>query len=116
VGCDVGRDAEDRAGEDLVTLVVHIKDGYDVYIGRAGKGQDGYFGNPFPLEREAQRSLVLAKYRDYFQARITSDPEFKRRVEELKGKRLGCFCAPKHRCHGDTIAEYLNTLTDETKP
>jgi hypothetical protein len=94
-----------------VTIVVHIKDGYDVYIGRAGKGQDGYFGNPFPLDREAQRSLVLARYKGYFQARIASDPEFKRRVEELKGKRLGCFCAPK-RCHGDTLAEYLN----ETKP
>ena len=32
------------------TRVVNIrKEAYDVYIGRAGKGQDGYFGNPFRL-------------------------------------------------------------------
>ncbi len=33
------------------TRVVNIrKKAYDVYIGRAGKGQDGYFGNPFRLK------------------------------------------------------------------
>ena len=34
------------------TRVVNIrKEAYDVYIGRAGKGQDGYFGNPFRLKQ-----------------------------------------------------------------
>ena len=32
------------------TVVNLFKNKYDVYIGRAGKGQDGYFGNPFPLK------------------------------------------------------------------
>ncbi|GHV10010.1 hypothetical protein FACS1894162_2160 [Bacteroidia bacterium] len=33
-----------------MTKVVNIKNSRcDVYIGRAGRGQDGYFGNPFRL-------------------------------------------------------------------
>lgn len=32
------------------TTVVNIKtDSYDVYIGRAGHGHSGYFGNPFNI-------------------------------------------------------------------
>lgn len=34
-----------------MTKVVNIrKDDNDVYIGRAGKGQEGYFGNPTKAE------------------------------------------------------------------
>ena len=92
------------------TTVVNIRKGaaYDVYIGRAGHGEDGYFGNPFPLTVDTPtfRALVLERYRDYFHQRLASDSEFKRRILELKGKRLGCFCLPK-RCHGEIIAEYL---------
>ena len=35
-------------GNTMQTVVVNIyKEQFDVYIGRAGRGQDGYFGNPF---------------------------------------------------------------------
>ena len=34
----------------MQTVVVNIyKEQFDVYIGRAGRGQDGYFGNPFRI-------------------------------------------------------------------
>lgn len=98
----------------MKTTVVNIyKEPYDVYIGRAGKGQDGYFGNPFPLRNVdlAARKECLDEYRKYFYERLRTNPEFKRRVLELKGKRLGCFCKPQ-LCHGDVIAEYLNTQED----
>lgn len=91
-----------------MTRVVNLRrEPYDVYIGRAGRGEDGYFGNPFPLRSEADRPAVIEKYRRYFYDRIAKDPEFRRRVEALRGKRLGCFCAPEP-CHGDVIADYLN--------
>ncbi len=91
-----------------MTRVVNLyKESYEVYIGRAGKGQDGYFGNPFQLRSESQREEVLQKYRDYFYKRIEEDPEFLRRVLELKGKVLGCFCKPR-LCHGDIIKEFLD--------
>jgi hypothetical protein len=39
-----------------------------------------------------------------------------RKIEELKGKVLGCFCKP-NACHGDVIKEYLdNTGTQTTEP
>lgn len=91
------------------TRTVNLRqEAYQVYIGRAGKGQDGYFGNPFPLGSGESRGSSLEKYRAYFLDRLATDPEFKRRVHALKGKTLGCFCKP-HPCHGDIIAEYLDS-------
>lgn len=93
------------------TKVVNLyKERYDVYIGRPGKGQKGYFGNPFSIPPKAtaeERQICLDKYREYFYKRLSADVEFRQRVNELQGKVLGCFCKPK-LCHGDVIAEYLN--------
>jgi len=97
----------------MTTKVVNIHaDKYDVYIGREGKGQDGYFGNPFRLRNGEQRGATIEKYKKYFYERLETDAEFKRQVHELKGKTLGCFCKPD-ACHGDVIAEYLNNLKTE---
>lgn len=94
-----------------MTTVVNLRTAkYDVYIGRAGKGQDGYFGNQFPIG-PMTRGEVINEFRKTFYLRLQCDPEFKRRVHELKGKVLGCFCKPQ-ACHGDVIAEYLNNLED----
>lgn len=97
----------------MLTRVTNIyKDpDYDVYIGRPGKGQDGYFGNPF---KGSNRDQVIAQYKEYFYDRLKKDPEFRHNIRALKGKILGCFCKPK-ACHGDVIAEYLNRLP-EIKP
>lgn len=90
------------------TTVVNIyKDrDYDEYIGRAGKGHPGYFGNPYSA---GTRDENVKMYKAYFNARIKTDPVFKQRVLSLKGKKLGCFCKPL-KCHGDVIADYLNNL------
>lgn len=89
------------------TAVVNIyRDAYDAYIGREGKGQDGTFGNPF---HGPDRARNIADYKAYFYERLRKDHEFFVKVRQLRGKRLGCFCAPK-RCHGDIIAEYLNAI------
>lgn len=91
-----------------MTKVVNLyKDKYDVYIGRPGKGKEGYFGNPFALKPNETRDATIARYKEYFDNRILNDPEFKERVLELKDKTLGCFCKP-HACHGDIIDDYLN--------
>lgn len=95
---------------DKQTKVVNIRsEAYDVYIGRAGKGQDGYFGNPIVLRPGAVRGSTLEEYKVYFYNRLKSDPGFKRRIHELKGKTLGCFCKP-YPCHGDIIRAYLETI------
>lgn len=87
------------------------KEPFDVYIGRAGKGCDGYFGNPFRLGAGESRGATLANYRSHFHERLTNDEEFRKRVRGLRGKVLGCFCKPAS-CHGDIIAEYVNGLGD----
>ncbi len=97
----------------FMTTVVNLrKNKYDIYIGRAGRGHDGYFGNPFSSYKDGGREKAIALFRDYFYNRLKIDPVFAEEINKLKGKILGCFCSPK-KCHGDIIVEYLNY--EETK-
>ena len=97
----------------MQTVVVNIyKEQFDVYIGRAGRGQDGYFGNPFRIEQSVSREDAVERFQRYFADRIEKDSEFNRQVLALKGKRLGCFCKPK-ACHGDVIADWLNKMEEK---
>ena len=100
------------------TKVVNLKnEPYDVYIGRPGKGQLGYFGNRHPIgwcvrcNVEHKRGEAIAAYAKDFAKRIVEDEEFRRNVLDLKGKRLGCFCSPA-RCHGDIIKDWLDGQTN----
>lgn len=77
-------------------MVVHCKkEPYDVYIGRPSK-----WGNPFVIGRDGTREEVIEKYRHY----ILHNPRLLADLSELKGKVLGCWCAPKP-CHGDVLVE-----------
>lgn len=70
-----------------------------VYIGRPNK-----FGNPFVIGKDGTREEVIKKYREWFY----SQPKLQEQaVEELRGKNLGCWCAPLP-CHGDILLEYVN--------
>lgn len=88
---------------------------YDVYIGRGGKGQPGPFGNPIrrgescPIcgQIHTEPGETLFCFEEYFHRRILHDAAFRKRVEGLRGKTLGCFCKPRP-CHGDVIVDWLN--------
>lgn len=93
-------------------LVVHCKRSeYDVYIGRPSK-----WGNIFTHIRSVadKHNLILVdsreeaveKYEDW----ILRQPTMCADLHELKGKVLGCWCAPK-LCHGDVLARLAK---DET--
>lgn len=100
----------DLFGNEETRLVNIHTHGCDVYIGRAGKGQDGYFGNHERThDAFTEKKDKILAYKIYFYDRLGKDDEFKRRVHELKNKTLGCFCKPEP-CHGDVIIEYLNKL------
>ena len=74
--------------------VVHCKrEPFDVYIGRPSK-----WGNPFSIGKDGTREEVISKYEAY----IMSQPNLITDLEELKGKVLGCWCAPL-ACHGDIL-------------
>jgi hypothetical protein len=85
-----------------------MRDG-DVYIGRAGKGQDGYFGNPFRLNPGESSGATIERFEVYARGRIANDSTFRIRVKELYGKRLFCFCDPKP-CHGHVLARIAEEL------
>lgn len=49
--------------------VVNIRSGLPgTYIGRAGKGQSGYLGNPFPVNEEVSLSKAQKIYNEYFES------------------------------------------------
>jgi hypothetical protein len=78
--------------------VVHCKkEDFDIYIGRPSK-----FANPFKIGIHGTRSEVIEKYREY----IKQDKYLMEDLEELRGKVLGCWCAPLP-CHGDVLIELL---------
>lgn len=100
------------------TKVVNIyKEPYEVYIGRSGKGKGGYFGNPVKVgepcpicDKIHGKGETLPCFELYARCRIADDPEYKRRVLYLYGKRLGCFCDDPQKCHGSILAKLSEEL------
>jgi hypothetical protein len=95
----------------MTTVVHNLHEEFDVYIGREVPEHGiaaSKWGNPFVLEEdtEAERDRVLAIYREW----VIAQPELMSSLDELRGKRLGCWCAPK-RCHGDVLVELLEAQT-----
>lgn len=107
------------AGPVKTTVVNIHREPFDVYIGRAGRGHDGVFGNPVvpgepcPVcgDLHGDGGDTLACFTVLFE-RAVRDPSSRAKIEELRGKRLGCFCKPKP-CHGDVIADYLNARSPD---
>ena len=85
-------------------LVVHCKRApYDVYVGRPSE-----WGNPFAIGRDGTREDVIQKFRHVIVS-LSLEPAFMEKlVAQLRGKVLGCWCAPKP-CHGDVLAEWANS-------
>lgn len=93
-------------------MVVHFKRGsFDVYVGRPTK-----WGNPYSHKEgtKAQfkvdtREEAIAAYRMWITQgdgmHLLAD------LHELKGKILGCWCAPKP-CHADVLAELAKDADD----
>lgn len=97
----------------FIIEVVHCKrDPDSIYIGRGS-----ILGNPDRMYTEDERDKVCDSYEVYFQKKIDEqDPEFIDELARLTESayingyvRLGCFCAPR-RCHGDTVARFLNSV------
>lgn len=76
--------------------VVHCKkEPYDIYIGRPSE-----WGNPFVIGPDGDRSEVIEKYRQW----ILTQNHLMNKIHTLRGKTLGCWCAPQ-ACHGDVLLE-----------
>lgn len=78
---------------------------FDVYIGRGSE-----WGNPFSHKPDtkadeivASRDEAVARYREHLWARIRTEPGLVNKLAQLRGRTLGCYCAPA-ACHGDVLA------------
>jgi hypothetical protein len=91
-----------------MATVVHCKKapkGSFVYIGRPH-----VLGNPFPLDDpkdQEKREHVIEQYRTWFLEKVGTDHAFRDAVEAVRGRDLGCWCAPR-ACHGDVIIAWLD--------
>lgn len=117
------RDIPLRVINILITRVINIKieknyqshkstSTYE-YIGRGS-----YWGNPYSIyevedleDNESPRENVIRKFKYDFEYNCLLNRDINQ-VHKLAGKRLGCFCKPES-CHGDVIANFLNSLDDE---
>ena len=80
-----------------------------IYIGRnlsfyvKGATQSKW-ANPFSI-RKYGREDCLKKYKEY----ILSNEDLMSKLNELKGKILGCWCHPES-CHGDILIKLLQII------
>ncbi len=86
-------------------LVVHCKrEPFDVYIGRPSR-----WGNQFVIGEDGTREEVVLLYKVWLRQWLHDRPDHLEELKrELRGKILGCWCAPLP-CHGDVLAEIANS-------
>lgn len=85
----------------MKTTVASMSDPHtdrDVYIGRPS-----IWGNPYSVTKKRSRAEAIRMFEEY----LLGNTPLLQRVQELKGKRLICYCAPK-ACHGDVLARLAN--------
>jgi len=86
----------------MTARVVHCRrEPYDVLIDR-----QTHWGNPFVIGTDGTREEVIIKYRAWI---MTQPHMIEWAKKTLRGKVLGCWCAPK-ACHGDVLLEIANDV------
>jgi DNA-binding CsgD family transcriptional regulator len=84
-----------RADGPHASLVPWLKEqGLLVKIDRTGP-----WGNPFVMDADGSRDDVIKAFEKYY---LPHKPSLLDRIDELKGKALGCWCAPEP-CHGHVL-------------
>jgi len=57
------------------------------------------WGNPFETPDDGDRATVIRNFARHY---LPHKPSLTDRIDELRGKALGCWCAPES-CHGDVL-------------
>lgn len=101
---------------NYVIEVINIRHNADCeYIGRPSP-----LGNPYAISSSQCRNAVCDNYEEWFHLQIElNNPLVLNELRRLHliGKKtgiikLGCFCKPRHRCHGDTIKRWMENNFD----
>jgi len=73
---------------------------------------DSIWANPFKIGRDGTREEVVCAYESLIRDRIQADPLLLSQLLSLKGKVLGCWCAPE-LCHGDALLRLIDEFCNE---
>jgi DNA polymerase III epsilon subunit-like protein len=88
---------------------------YREYCGRAGKGELGILGNPFPARTEKDRDKACEEFETYLRRRMTFSNPVSHKIQALaeiakkQDLELACFCTPK-RCHTESIKKVIEEI------
>ena len=95
------------SGEEAGPRVVHCeREPFDIYCGRGSRKLElprSKWANPFRIGPDGTREQVIAKHKQ----RVLRQPQLLACLDELRGRTLGCHCAPEP-CHCDTLVELGN--------
>jgi len=90
--------------------VNHLKDPYDIFIGRPSK-----WGNPFSYKKYSTSTYKVSSRRESIDKHkewlLSGDGRFLLdQLHELSGKKISCWCNTNQTCHGDILVELVNNL------
>lgn len=89
--------------------VVHCRrEECDVLIDRSTR-----LRNPFTIGMDGTRENVIVLYEAHAREMLRSGTWTREQVLALRGKRLGCWCAPR-ACHGDVLLNIAEELYNES--
>lgn len=92
-----------RAGETIVVTLRGAHNNLIEWADAAGLyvriDRRGPWGNPFELPDDGDRETVIANYAEHY---LPHKPSLLNKLGDLRGKALGCWCAPEP-CHGDVL-------------
>jgi len=67
--------------------------------------RNSIWGNPFILTEDGTRQEIIEKYKWYYNLK----PSLQNKIEDLRGKVLGCWCYPED-CHGNVLLNILDNI------
>ena len=94
------------------TVVANMHSGKDEHLLRWARSTDRFvridrqsdWGNPFEIPGDGDRDTVCSSYEIFFPRKFS----LHNRLDELRGKVLGCWCYPD-RCHGDYLVAQVES-------
>jgi transcriptional regulator with XRE-family HTH domain len=67
------------------------------------------WGNPFETPTDGDRATVIANYEQHY---LPHKPSLLSKLDDLRGKALGCWCAPES-CHGDVLKNWAEGVGEQ---
>jgi hypothetical protein len=96
-----------KAGE---TVVINMKTDkfvmdWAIKINRFARiDRNTVWGNPFIINEDGNRDTVCNSFEFHY---LPNKPGLMKKVDTLKGKALGCWCAPLN-CHGNSLKRIVD--------